>query len=37
MFTRIIELTTKPGKNKQLADAIDESSPGPEETERVLG
>jgi heme-degrading monooxygenase HmoA len=24
MFTRIVELTTKPGKNKQLADAIDE-------------
>src|SRR5882724_12960279 len=24
MFTRIVELTTKPGKNKQLADTIDE-------------
>jgi quinol monooxygenase YgiN len=24
MFTRIVELTTKPGKNRQLADAIDE-------------
>ena len=24
MFTRIVELTSKPGKNKQLADTIDE-------------
>ena len=24
MFTRIVELTAKPGKNKQLADTIDE-------------
>jgi quinol monooxygenase YgiN len=24
MFTRVVELTTKPGKNRQLADAIDE-------------
>ena len=24
MFTRIVELTTKPGNNKQLADTIDE-------------
>jgi len=24
MFTRIVELTTKPGRNRQLADAIDE-------------
>ena len=24
MFTRIVELTTKPGKNRQLADAINE-------------
>jgi quinol monooxygenase YgiN len=24
MFTRIVELTTKPGKNKQLADAIND-------------
>jgi len=24
MFTRIVELTAKPGKNRQLADAIDE-------------
>ena len=24
MFTRIVELTTKPGKNRQLADAIDD-------------
>ena len=24
MFTRIVELTTKPGKNKQLSDAIND-------------
>jgi quinol monooxygenase YgiN len=24
MFTRIVELTTKPGKNRQLADTIDD-------------
>jgi heme-degrading monooxygenase HmoA len=24
MFTRVVELTSKPGKNKQLADTIDE-------------
>jgi heme-degrading monooxygenase HmoA len=24
MFTRVVELTTKPGKNRQLADTIDE-------------
>ena len=24
MFTRVVELTSKPGKNRQLADAIDE-------------
>jgi quinol monooxygenase YgiN len=24
MFTRIVELTSKPGKNKQLADTIDD-------------
>ena len=24
MFTRIVELTTKPGKNKQLSEAIDD-------------
>jgi len=24
MFTRIVELTSKPGKNKQLAETIDE-------------
>ena len=24
MFTRIVELTTKPGKNKQLADTLDD-------------
>jgi len=24
MFTRIVELISKPGKNKQLADTIDE-------------
>jgi hypothetical protein len=24
MFTRIVELTSKPGKNRQLADTIDE-------------
>jgi len=38
MFTRIVELTSKPGKNKQLADTIDEKSPPyPEETERLRG
>ena len=25
MFTRIVELTTKPGKNKQLSDAINDT------------
>ena len=24
MFTRIVELTTKPGKNKQLSDTIND-------------
>ena len=37
MFTRVVELTTEPGKNRQLADTIDEKVLHPEETERLRG
>ena len=36
MFTRIVELTTKPGKDKQLSDTINGQNPAdPEETKKV--